>query len=380
MPILHRPYADRELRAARLRLLRLRDELCLIRRDHWRRKYNPSQPRVPSGNADGGQWTSGAGGGGGSGGAGGGDPLSPDGSSLDADTGWSSLDEGWNEDGSIFELTVTDGEGTKIQSEYAASRTAGFDERQTVIDREGNATSFETTGNVQSIYDGGPDGDLVARTIWTPSGPEPDATVQPAYSKRDALQTIISGGAALFNWQSPNNGSDGQQAIMGFNAHDYRPGDNTNGKLELSYSGRVTQEQAELACRYLPEMQARLDDAVAKAGSISGDPSPAVYGTYVHRRLQEQIDAAGYPDLHTEVSTYKIRVEAGFRPAPYGYPATVRIDAIEYRSDGTMCIYDFKTGKAGLSAPRSYALGTAGYLSRQGFNRAIVIEVRPRRQ
>jgi len=65
MPIL-RPYADRELRAARLRLLRLRDELCLIRRDHWHRKYNPNQPRVPSGNAGGGQWTSGAGGGGGS--------------------------------------------------------------------------------------------------------------------------------------------------------------------------------------------------------------------------------------------------------------------------------------------------------------------------
>lgn len=65
---------------------------------------------------------------------------------------------------------------------------------------------------------------------------------------------------------------------------------------------------------------------------------------------------------------------------PAGYPATVRIDAVEYRSDGTMCIYDFKTGKAGLSASRSYDLGAAGYLSRPGFNRAIVIEVRPRRR
>ncbi|MCA0418920.1 MAG: hypothetical protein LCH80_09370 [Proteobacteria bacterium] len=190
MPILHRPYADRELRAARLRLLRLRDEFCLIRRDHWRRKYNPNQPRVPSDNADGGQWTSSAGGGGGSGG---GDPLSPDGSSLGADTGWSSLGEGWSEDGSIFEQTVTDGEGTTIRSEHAASPTAGFDERQIVTFPDGNAVSFETTGNTQSIYDGGPDGDLVARTTWTQSGPEPDATIQPAFAPLLAARSSSTG-------------------------------------------------------------------------------------------------------------------------------------------------------------------------------------------
>jgi hypothetical protein len=262
------------------------------------------------------------------------DPLSPDGSALGADTGWSSLDEGWSEDGSIFEQTVTDGEGTTIQSEYAASRAVSFDERQTVIDPEGNKTSFERTGNVQSIYHGGPEGDLVARTIWTPSGPEPDATVQPAFSRRDALSTIITGGAILFGWQSPFNGSDGQQAVMGFNAREYRPEESANGKLDLSYSGRVSQEEAEKACRYLPDMQARLDDAVAKAGPISDYPSPAVYGTFVHQRLKEQIDSAGYPDLRAEISAYKIAMETGLKPVPYGYAARLRIDAVEYRSDG----------------------------------------------
>lgn len=53
---------------------------------------------------------------------------------------------------------------------------------------------------------------------------------------------------------------------MGFNAREYRPEESANGKLDLSYSGRVSQEEAEKACRYLPDMQARLDDAVAKAG------------------------------------------------------------------------------------------------------------------
>jgi len=377
MPAHHRLSArESELRTLRLCLLHLRHELGLIRRDHWRRKYNPDQPRVPAGGPGGGQWTSGGGGGV----SPAGNPDLPGFGAADGEAGWSSLGEGWSEDGSVFEQAVTDGAGTTIQSEYAASRAAGFDERQTITLPSGDRVSFETTDNVQTIRFGGPDGDLVGRTIWTPSGPEPDATIQPVFAPLIAAPTIIAGGAILFNWQSPQNGSDGQQAVMGFNARDYRPGDGTSGKLELSYSGRVTQEQAESACRYLPDMQARLDDAVAKAGPISDYPSAAVYGTYVHRRLKEQIDSAGYPDLRAEISAYKIAMETGLKPVPYGYAARLRIDAVEYRSDSTMCIYDFKTGKAGLSAPRSYDLGLAGYLSKPGFNRAIVIEVRPRRQ
>lgn len=378
MPILHRLYADRELRAARLRLLRLRDELCLIRRDHFYRKYNPNQPRVPSGNAGGGQWTSGAGGGGGSGGgAGGGDPLSPDGSSLGADTGWSSLDEGWNEDGSIFEQTVTDGEGTTIRSEYAASREAGFDERQTVIFPDDKKISFETTGNVQSIYDGGPDGELVARSVWTESGPEPDATVQPAYSKRDALQTIISGGAALFGWQSQNNGVDGQ-TIMGFNTRDYKPETNTSGEVEFSYCGRVSNEQAELACRRLPDVQEMADRAAKAAGSPDLYPSRAIYGSVVHGNFNRYMKDRNDPYFKAEQSFIKEKDEGARESAVrYGYPGSVRVDAYEYRQDGTLCVYDLKTGKAGLSDRRAEILANAARMGFGPVRRILVIEVRP---
>ncbi|WP_336810208.1 hypothetical protein [Bosea sp. MMO-172] len=375
MPILHRPNADRELRVARLRLLRLRDELCLIRRDHWHRKYNPDQPRVPSGNAGGGQWTSGAGGGGGSGG---GDPLSPDGSSLGADTGWSSLGESWNEDGSIFEQSITDGEGTTIQSEYAASRAAGFDERQTVTFADGNAVSFETTGNVQSIYDGGPDGDLVARTIWTPSGPEVDATVQPAYADK-TLPMIIGGGAALFNWQSQLNSSDGQHAVMGFNARDYRPGFSTSGALELLYAGCVSQEEAQLACRRLPDVQALADRAANAAGSPELYPSRAVYGTSVHTGFARFVKDLRDSNFEAERSYIKERVEgAGGGEVPYGYPGSIRVDAYEYRRDGTLCVYDLKTGRANLPDRRAEIIANAAAMGFKPILRVIVIAVRPK--
>lgn len=376
MPIL-RLYADRELRTARLRLLRLRDELCLIRRDHFHRKYNPNQPRVPSGNAGGGQWTSGAGGGGGSSSPA--DPLSPDGSSLDADTGWSSLGEGWNEDGSIFEQAVTDGRGTTIQSEYAASRAAGFDERQTVIDRDGNKTSFETTGNVQSIYDGGPDGNLAARTIWTQSGPEPDATIQPAFAPLLAAPTVLLGGAILFNWQSPSNGIDGQQAVMGFNGREYQPGEGTSGKLDLSFSGRITEEQAELTCRRLPDVRKLADRAANAAGSPDLYPSRTVYGTDVHTRFAQYVNDLNDFRFRAERSFLKEQIEGvDSQKVPYGYPRSIRVDAYEYRDDGTLCVYDLKTGKAGLADRRADILANAIKLGFNSVRRVIVMEVRPR--
>jgi hypothetical protein len=59
-----------ELESERDELLRLKSELAVIRADiRWqkapraRKAYNPNQPRVPAGNPDGGQWTSGDGGG-----------------------------------------------------------------------------------------------------------------------------------------------------------------------------------------------------------------------------------------------------------------------------------------------------------------------------
>ncbi|MGO4172915.1 hypothetical protein [Bosea sp. TAF32] len=355
--------------------MRLRDELCLIRRDHFHRKFNPNQPRVPSGNAGGGQWTSGTGGGGGSGG---GDPISPDGTSLNTDTGWSSLGEGWNEDGSVFEQAVTDGAGTTIQSEYAASRAAGFDERQTVTFPDGEKASFETTDKVQSIYHGGPDGDLVARTIWTPSGPESDATIQPAFARR-GLSTIFGGAAALFNWQSPLNGSDGQQAVMGFNARDYRPGDSTSGKLDLSYMGRITQEEAELACRRLPDAQELADRAANAAGSPDLYPSRAVYGTDVHTRFAQYVRDLHDINFQAERSYLKERFEGvNSGEVPYGYPRSTRVDAYEYRQGGTLCVYDLKTGRTDLSDRRAEILANAIRMGFTSIQRIIVIQVRPR--
>jgi hypothetical protein len=52
----------REIVLLRRRLVSLKAQARLLRHEHAR-KYNPDQPRIPAGNADGGRWTSGGGGG-----------------------------------------------------------------------------------------------------------------------------------------------------------------------------------------------------------------------------------------------------------------------------------------------------------------------------
>ena len=372
-----------ELLVLRRQLLRIQDEARLLRRDWLRQKYSPDQPRVPAGGAGGGQWTSGGGGGSGSASGEGFDEFAPDGGTVFDTSGneaWASFNEGWSDDGTVFERDIVNRDGSTIQSEYAASRASGFDERQTVTLSSGEKVVFETTDRTQTIRAGGADGEIVGHTVWAPSGPERDATVQPVL---DPLTlgpgaVVALGGAILFNWQSPFNGSDGQQAVMAFEAHDFRP--SMPGAADLSFSGRVSQEEAEAVCKYLPEMQARLDNAVAKAGSPNDYRSPQAYGTFVHKELKDQIDAAGYRDLVAERSVFK--EEAARREdsiARYGIAKTVRIDAVETRPDGTRCLYDFKTGERGMSDARFSVLGRAYYNDLPQITRAIVIQVRPKR-
>lgn len=288
---------------------------------------------------------------------------------------WAFYQESAGADGAVSERAVVNRDGSTIHSEYAAPREAGFDERHTVTTPEGEKVTFERADQAQTIRFGGADGEIVGRSVWASDGPKLDATIQPVFAPMVVGPAVILGGAILFNWQSPFNGSDGQQAVMGFNAREFRP--STPGALDLDFSGRVTEAEAIAACKYLPEMQARLDGVVARAGALRDYPSGAAYGSYVHKQLKDEIDEAGYPDLHAERSFLKELNELQRERVRYGGTGSIRIDAIEYRPDGTVCVYDFKTGSAGITTSRAYLLGRAGYFSTMTRSRAIVIEVRP---
>lgn len=382
----------REIALLRHRLVALKARTRLLRHE-LARKYNPDQPRVPAGNADGGQWTSGGGGGGPA--LAGTDVLGDLGNAFStalsfgdvvADTSgeesWAFYQDASRPDGSLAERAVVNRDGSTIHSEFAEpDRKSDWDERHTVTSPEGGKTTFETAGRTQTIRDGGPDGEVVSRSTWTERGAEPEATVQqarnPSRPSGPALaETTINSALTLFNWLSARNKLDGLQAVAGFNAGDYAP---SADAINLSFVGQLREDEVDRACPRFQEVRSRTDAAVDAVGPRDNFPSPREYGTAVHTNLKWQVESLGDPSFRAERSYLKSYYEGPREEIPYGSPNSLRIDVYEQRDNGTVCVYDIKTGKAGLSPERAAEIAGTVYRRFFGVRRIIVTEVRPRR-
>lgn len=382
----------REIVLLRRRLVSLKAQTRLLRHE-LARKYNPDQPRVPAGNADGGQWTSGGGGG---------DPTligtdflgdlaSAFSAALNfgdvvADTGgeesWAFFQDATRPDGSLAERAVVNRDGSAIHSEFAEpDRPSDWDERHTVTLPEGGKTTFETSGRTQTIRDGGPDGEVVSRSTWTERGPEREVTVQEARtpsrpSGAPLAETTITSALTLFNWLSARNKLDGLQAVASFNAGDYSP---SADAIDLSFVGQLREDEVDRACPRFQEVRSRTDAAVDAVGPRSNFPSPREYGTAVHTNLKWQVENLSDPSFRAERSYLKSYYEGPREEIPYGSPNSLRIDVYEKRDNGIVCVYDIKTGKSGLSPGRAAEIARTVYRHFLGVRRIIVTEVRPRR-
>jgi len=380
----------REIVLLRRRLVSLKAQTRLLRHE-LARKYNPDQPRVPAGSTGGGQWTSGEGGG---------DPalmgtdwLGDLGDALSTalsfsdvvadtsgDESWAFFQDATRPDGSLAERAIVNRDGSTIQSEFAEpGRQGDWDERHTVTLPEGGKTIFETSDRTQTIRAGGPDGEIVSRSTWTERGPQREATVQQAFAQEGVRTAVGAAGAVLFGWLSPGDDIDGLRTVMGFVPRDYQPG--KPGQMDLAFVGNLTAEEARNACHMLGKVQELTDRAANAAGDPRQFSSMATYGTDVHVRFKNFVNDLNDINFRAERSFLK---EAADPTSPdelaAGYSPSVRADAFEYRpEDGTLCVYDLKAGRRGLSRPRSDVLATAAYLGMRGVRRVIMLEIRPRK-
>jgi hypothetical protein len=188
---------------------------------------------------------------------------------------------------------------------------------------------------------------------------------------RNAAAGTLQLGVVLFNWLSSLATRD-RQPIIAFRAYDHqRP---AAASIENTFVGLAPREDVEQVCPRLSEVQVRANDAfeaVKSRGAI--DQSAAAFGTAVHMRLKHDIDALQDANFRAEVSALKSdKVE-------YGAKDSVRIDVFENVDDRTVCVYDIKTGRSGLSMRRAEEIAAKVFDSYPRTQRILLIEVRTKR-
>ena len=348
------PNDEAEIRKIKSSLTDIDVDIKLLR---LRRKagFNPNQPRVPSGNPDGGQWSDDGFSGGGQSGS-----DTPRGIAKNPAT---VAPQGRD--------VATARVATRVGPRHSPDRPQV---RYTVTLPGQRRFGFQTDGKIQTVFNGS--NRPISRTIWTPNGPMPLPTVQrvSAIGTRDTanLQTSLKtaqetfeAARQLYNYLSAT-ASEGLRACLAFTAKEFRPG----GEIvpHLNYVGTLTRAETATVCTKLDLVQRLSNEAFAEAKRAGPYPNAAVFGTAVHARLRQKILTHGGPTLKAEFSLLK-KVEE----EPLDFSA-IRVDVIENRGEGPICVYDLKTGKRGLSGPRTAEFAIR--LLKHG-RPIIVIEVRP---
>jgi|EndMetStandDraft_8_1072994.scaffolds.fasta_scaffold36819_2 hypothetical protein len=335
--------------------------------------YDPNQPRVPAGRRDGGQWTR-------TGGSGA--PASRRREAVvdrSKQETWGSYVDTYRSDGTLAEQRVFDRDGSRIVSEFNAPGNPGdWDERHTVALSDGSKFRFQTSGDVQEIYDG--DGNLISAAVWTKDGPQSLPVGQLADASAGALARVLPGpgriiaaALTLFAWLAGRKDRD-RTPVFAFKAAEYE-NRGTKKQPDITWVGYVKREELEDVCDKLGDVQKYTDEAVKEVREDNDYKGPADFGTKVHKVIAKKVDDYGDRNFKAEVSWIKSKLEAAY----HGEKDSVRIDAFEYRPKiSTACVYDPKTGARGLSLPRMGELAqTAYWLFGHKPRHIIVIEVRP---
>lgn len=166
--------------------------------------------------------------------------------------------------------------------------------------------------------------------------------------------------------------TEDERPIIEFYSRQYSP---VSGErvFDLAYTNTLTKEETQQFCPRLGEVQTRLDRIDAGVKDANPYLSAQQHGTAVHVRLADEIKAQKNPHFLPEVSVLK-----GIFDMTYGSRGSIRIDVLEDVDTQTVCVYDIKTGKAGLSVTRSTEIAAEVYSAfKKVHQRVIVTEVRP---
>jgi hypothetical protein len=186
---------------------------------------------------------------------------------------------------------------------------------------------------------------------------------------------------------------DQQQAVLILGREFGRDPDEQFRLLDARLLTRETID--ELCKKGLKRVQEWTDEAVEGTKKYRENMLPGPYGTDVHLRVEQMINRLPKKDrkvFGTEKSFEKMK-EDGVAPADSeqgertnsqthrevrrGAKESIRIDVIQRIDSKTVCIYDMKTGRHGLSRRRFNEIVRSLAKADPEITRIIITEVRP---
>ena len=352
-----------EAETLRRQLAILATETKLIRlQQSLNRKYDPAQPRAPAGQSDGGRWVS-------DGGVGG--SRLTDRPST-GQTLRSSIDNGSTSGRSTREETVTNN-GARILSLRIRSGRGEWDDQHAVVTPDGESRIFENSGDVQTIRDGA-SGEVLSRGAFALSESQSQPTIQqvflPAFVVAPAVKVTLEAAALLFTYLEARRPGFGKAPGRTALRYDFDP--DPDKKLPLIWVGPVDQTTLDQACPRNAEVQAVTDEATKRLTALNPLLTRQQLGTMIHVDIAHTFIARAYPDVRVEFSISSTGDEAD-----YGEKGSARLDLFELSPNQTVCVYDYKTGSAGLSSKRALFLARSAKKFWPQSNGIIIIQVRP---
>ena len=353
-----------EARNLSLLLAVLRTETKLVRlRRSLSRKYSADQPRAPAGQSDGGRWVPDGGGAGGS--------LIdrlPRGGGR-----WASLDAGEpGVDGP--QRTLLD--GGEVLTLRVRSGRGDWEEQHTVVTPDGESRLFENSGETQTIRDG-QSGEVLSRTTFSPSGIAAEAMVQPAFLPAvpflvaPAVAATMEAAALLF--VVLRSRKDGFGTALGMTAQGYEFDPEDEVSLPTPWVGRLSESSLSAACPRSGEVQLKTDEMAADIKARLPKLTPQQFGNALHGGLAAYYRTLEDPDMKAELS-----LDGTDKEARYGGAGTLRLDLYERTPQNMVCVYDYKTGAAEMTATRALQLAHVARLFYPYAKGIVIIQVKPR--
>lgn len=151
--------------------------------------------------------------------------------------------------------------------------------------------------------------------------------------------------------------------------YEFDPGDKVS--LSTPWVGRLDESELSVTCPRSGEVQLKTEEMAADIKDRLPKLTPQQFGNALHGGLARYYRDLRDPDMKAELS-----LDGTDKEARYGQAGTSRLDLYERTSQNMVCVYDYTTGAAEMTASRALQLAHVARLFYPDA-KGIIIQVKP---